>query len=164
MISFKAPYLAELLDENGLLGRVWAQYWRLIDAALDYLGEEEFVDLNSDGSEHLLTKLDYKQETYVDIDVLFQKTTASSEYVLQKYTFGAGFEASSKTWVASISTSGIFIGSSGSGSFTFIFTLYPNGEVKYTYTDPFVGTPILNRIIFRKRRIAAKSSLYSQTR
>lgn len=156
MANLNVPYSNEVLDEQGLLSRVWQQFFRLIEDALNYLGTETSIPLvNNQVAPANLIKFDKAYTSGVFFEYLIQRITDSSELVeLGEYTFW--YMPSANSWFAARP----FYSYTGSPT-DISLGITADGQVYYTSTNQ-AGVKILSRIVFRKREIAAKSSLYSK--
>lgn len=154
MSSFKAPLLVSALDSNGLFGRVWQQFWRLIEDILSYLGKEEIYQLENNQSVAVPLvglKLDKAYVTSVTIEAVVQRVTSAAND-LDNFLFTFTYDFKNDTWVRHRIY--YFAGNT-------MLDIDSTGQVTYT-TSNLAGTQQISRIILRKRELAGKNSLYSK--
>lgn len=154
--SFKPPIKDMLADDEGLLSRAWQTFFRKISDLLDYLGQESSFNLaNNQAVAAAITGLifDFGYTSQVIIDYVIQRTTSTTE-LIESGTLHLIYRPKTLTWsIYSASTLGDASGVT--------FSITSTGQVKYTSSN-IGGTQVLSRIVFRKRELAAKSSLYSK--
>lgn len=154
--SNKAPYQNEVIDDNGLLSNIWQKFFRLIESALDYIGQEQsFTLVNNQVAPANITglKFDKSFTSAVFVEYIIQREHSSSHNIASGI-FNLRYDLYSLNW--GLTEIGPIVSASGVS-----LSITSDGQVQYTSTNES-GTVILSRIVFRKREIAAKSSLYSK--
>ena len=159
MSSFKAPLFSEVLDEKGLFGRVWQQFWRLIEDCLAYVGSEETIELANNVTDQTYLKLDKTKEVYAEIDLVVHRLTADY-WGFEKHTLRAMYNPALDSW-NNFSQVSVISTLSGGAPTLISFSLLGTGEIVYTTTD-YTGLKKISKSSYRKRSIAAKSNLFSK--
>lgn len=157
--GLKIPYLDQVIDNAGLIARIWRTFFDGIKSRLDPLGEEMAFQLTNNNA------------TPADIVGLsFGKAGVSQaifDYVIQRVTTGGSatelIEAGIKYAVYNPTSNDWSIGPLGTpgpdaGGITFSITAA--GQVQYTSSN-ITGTHSISRIVWRARTLAAKSTVYS---
>jgi len=155
--AFKAPLRTGALDPDGTFGRVWVQFWRLIESALEYIGSEEVEQVVSDGTDNVFLTLDSGSESFVELDVLVQRWYGA-QYGFAAYKCYAMFNPYLDEWEALVQEQKFLVVST---SLDLTLSLAVTGDLSYNATA-YAGTKTFDRIVYRKRSLAAKNSTYSR--
>lgn len=154
--SSKPPFGVSVTDSSGIMSRVWQSFFRLIADVLQYLGQETTEDLvnNSTNANLNDVKFDYQNESYVIFEYFAQRIYSGGVYHEGGYV-AFYYDYDGNSWVKIVDVSY----DDPSNSVTFDITAA--GQVQYTTTN-ISGSPTMDRVTFRIRKFAAKSSLYSR--
>lgn len=154
--AYKAPLRTGALDSDGTFGRVWVQFWRIIEKALAYIGDEVVVQISATGTNQAIETFDAGSESVVEIDMFVQRW-ASARYGLSYQKLYAVYNPYTSQWEALATETKKQVVSS---ALDLTFSLSSAGALTYSanaYTDS-----IIDRLVYRKRSIAAKNSYYSR--
>lgn len=155
--SFTPRYDSPVVDQQGILTRVWLTFVRKIAEALEYVGDEYvYTILNNKLVAETIRNLtfDYQYTSQATIEYLIQRVTSSTE-LIETGIFQVVYRPDADTWVI------VPIGTAGPDVSGVTFSITSDGNVQYTSTN-IAGTEQISRIVFRVREIAAKSSIYSK--
>jgi hypothetical protein len=155
--SFTPRYDSAVLDERGLLSRVWQTFMRKVSQALSFLGDEYNFDLvNNTAVAASITNLSFDRyyTSQAVVDYVIQRWTTSTG-LFESGCFHAVYQPDTDDWAL------VSIGTAGPDASGITLTITAAGQIQYTSTN-IAGTQNISRIVFRVREIAAKSSLYSK--
>lgn len=154
--SSKPPSKSPLVDDQGFISRIWLPFFQKITASFAFLGEEYFFDLvNNQAGAADVTGLafDLQYTSGVVIDYLIQRTTSTTE-LIQLGRLRAVYRPKTLTW-------SIYDPSPSGDAGGIVFSITSTGQVQYTSTN-VGGTPVISKLTYRTRALAAKNSLYSK--
>ena len=155
-ISNKAPFLREVVDETMRMTRVWQQWFRLVEDSVKYLGQEfNFALANNQSSAADIVGMvfDKSYTSFAVIEYVIQRVTSTTERV-QSGCLHAVYRPDGLTWAIRE------YGTAGPDTSGITFSITSSGQVQYTSTN-LGGTQEISRIVYRVRKIEAKSSIYS---
>lgn len=152
--TLNIPNLEQVVDDKGMLSRIWLTVFRYIQNALDPLGVEKTfpidnnkaVDTNIDG-----LIFDSSKVSQIFIDYVIQRITTSTELV-ESGVLRAVYLPTSLTW------SLVTVGATGPSVSGVTFTIDSTGRIKYTSTN-IAGTQITSTLSIRARTLSGKNFL-----
>jgi len=153
----KPPEREPISDNSGVVNYSWQAFFRKIGEILKYLGFEtsfKIVNNTSSAADITYLKLDKQFTSVAIIDYFIQRITSSVE-LNQSGTLHAVYEHSSATWNLRE------YGTAGPDSAGITFSITSSGQIQYTSSN-IAGTETISRLIYRKRELAGKTSVYSK--
>lgn len=155
-VSVEVPRRDRVSDEGGIISRVWENFFRAIQKALDPLGTEKSFELSNNVA------------VAADVEGLsFDKATVSQaavDYLIQRVTTGGGAVEQIETgtfFVVFKPTSNSWALSSGPTTAGITLTITATGQIRYTSTN-IAGSASISKLTFRSRTLASKNSQYSE--
>ena len=152
-----APFTEKLINAQMYLTRSWVDFIRLVVDCLKYVGSEdqfELVNNQSGAADITPLKFDYSYTSAVFIEYVIQRVTSSTN-AIQAGVKVVVYNPDSGAWTIAE------YGTSTPAAAGITFSITSTGQVQYTSSN-LAGTQEISRICFRKREIAAKSSIYSK--
>lgn len=152
--TLNIPNLEQVVDDKGMLTRVWQTVFRYLQNTLDPLGvEKTFIIENNKASATNIDGLifDSSKVSQVFIDYVIQRITTTTELV-ESGVLRAVYLPKTLTWnLAPVGTPG----PSASGV---TLTIDSTGRIKYTSTN-VAGTPVTSTLSIRARTLSGKNFL-----
>lgn len=152
--TLNIPNLEQVVDDKGMLTRIWQTVFRYLQNTLDPLGvEKTFIIENNKASVTNIDGLifDSSKVSQVFIDYVIQRITSSTELV-ESGVLRAVYLPTSLTW------SLVTVGTTGPSVSGVTFTIDATGRIKYTSTN-IAGTPITSTLSIRARTLSGKNFL-----
>lgn len=151
--SSQAPFSAIFIGKDGLITKVWQQFFQLLISIAEYLGQEQSFELDNNlGVAANVTplKFDYRDVSQVMVDYFIQRVHSGTESN-EDGTFRLRYNKRANTWTLSNGPSGAGI----------TLSVTAAGQVQYISSN-IAGTVVISRIVFRAKQIKAKHSTYSR--
>lgn len=153
----RIPIQDALASSQGLVATTWSDFFKAVVRALDPIGYElTFLLVNNQASAANVTDMAFSGlgTSAAYIDYLIQRITVSTGAVesIEAGVLILIYKPAAATWVivsGAPSTAGVTL------------TITADGQVQYTSTN-ITGTPVVSRIAWRARLIAAKHYAYSK--
>lgn len=152
--TLNIPNLEQVVDDKGMLTRIWQTVFRYLQNTLDPLGvEKTFEILNNQASATNIDGLifDSSRVSQIFIDYVIQRITTTTELV-ESGVLRAVYLPTSLTW------SLVTVGTTGPSVSGVTFTIDATGRIKYTSTN-VGGTPITSTLSIRARTLSGKNYL-----
>lgn len=152
--TLNIPNLEQVVDDKGMLTRVWQTVFRYLQNVIDPLGvEKTFEILNNKASATNIDGLifDSSKVSQVFIDYVIQRITSSTELV-ESGVLRAVYLPTSETW------SLVTVGTTGPNVSGVSFTIDSTGRIKYISTN-VAGTPVTSTLSIRARTLSGKNFL-----
>lgn len=152
--TLNIPNLEQVVDDKGMLTRIWQTVFRYLQNTLDPLGvEKTFIIENNKASATNIDGLifDSSKVSQVFIDYVIQRITTTNELV-ESGILRAVYLPTSLTW------SLVTVGTTGPSVSGVAFTIDATGRIKYTSTN-VAGTPVTSTLSIRARTLSGKNFL-----
>lgn len=140
----KLPYEDRVTNEDNKISDSWSRFFRKVQDALNYLGDESEIALSNNVSAQATgLQFDYRYVSCVFIDILVQRVTSSGE-LIESGTVRMDYKPYANDWqiTSPFTTAATFTNSGGSLLYT---------------TSNLAGTSRLSRMVYRVRPIKAKA-------
>ncbi len=156
-LGFEVPYRDAVVEQGGLLSRVWQQFYTLLHLRLAPLGIEQSCPIaNNVGSVTDITgmKFNSTKQNHAVVEYLIQRVTTSTgaTALYAAGSFHVVYKASAGTWHI------VAIGTPGPDSSGITFSITASGQVQYLSSN-ITGTANISKITWRARTLAAKVAL-----
>lgn len=152
--TLNIPNLEQVVDNKGMLTRIWQNVFRYLQNTLDPLGVEKTFSIENNKA--VATNIDglvfdSSKVSQVFIDYVIQRITTTNELV-ESGILRAVYLPSSISWnLSSVITA-------GPGASGVTLTIDSTGRIKYTSSN-LGGTPITSTLSVRARTLSGKNFL-----
>lgn len=150
--ELKVPYRDQVLEESGILSKVFQEFFKFLKILLDPLGLEKTYSIEN--NKGVATKINgfvfnKDQVRQVFVEYFIQRVTSSSE-LIESGRLRIVYKPKSLSWHLQAEPNP---GPDVSG---IVFSINASGEILYTSTN-MLGTPVTSKVSIRNRTLSGKN-------